>query len=133
MPDFTPYQYIDLWKFFSEHGIQTLAIRDTPWIDHGEGPLRAGECLGESGSDPESCGMPRDASLAPDNPAILATAGMEDVHLLDFTDGLCGPVYCPAAIGNVIVYHDSHHMSSTFVRSLRNEFESQLSQATGWW
>lgn len=133
MPDFTPYQYIDLWKFFSEHGIQTLAIRDTPWIDHGQGPLRAGECLGESGSDPESCGMPREASLAPDNPAILATAGMEDVHLLDFTDGLCGPVYCPAAIGNVIVYHDSHHMSSTFVRSLRNEFESQLSQATGWW
>lgn len=132
-PDFTPYQYIDLWKFFSEHGIKTLAIRDTPWIDHGEGPLRAGECLGESGSDPESCGMPRDASLAPDNPAILATAGMEDVRLLDFTDGLCGPVYCPAAIGNVIVYHDSHHMSSTFVRSLRNEFEAQLSSATGWW
>ena len=133
MPDFTPHQYVDLWKFLSEHGIGTLAIRDTPWIDHGEGPLRAGECLGESGSDPERCGMPREASLAPDNPAILATAGMENVHLLDFTDGLCGPVYCPAAIGNVIVYHDSHHMSSTFVRSLRNEFDNQLSQATGWW
>ncbi|WP_333618701.1 acyltransferase family protein [Dietzia sp.] len=132
-PDHTPQQYVDLWKFFADHGLQTLAIRDTPWIDHGEGPVRAGECLGESDTDPISCGMPRDASLSPENPAIVASAGMPSVHLLDFSNAVCDAVYCPAAIGNVIVYHDSHHLSATFVRSLRNEFENQMSAATGWW
>lgn len=132
--DYTPYQYVDLWKFFAEHDIKTLAIRDTPWIDHGEGPVRAGECLGESNTDPISCGMPRDAALAPENPAILATAGMQsDVKLLDFSNALCDAVYCPAAVGNVIAYHDSHHLSATMVRSMRLEFENQMSAATGWW
>lgn len=133
LPDFTPYQYIDLWEFLVDRGMQVLAIRDTPWINNGTAPVRAAECLEERGEDAISCGMPRDLSMAPENPAVLAAAGLPDVKSIDLTDAVCDEQYCPAAIGNVIVYHDSHHLSATFVRSLVPEFERQLQVATQWW
>lgn len=133
LPDFTPFQYVDLWEFLAQHNIPTLAIRDTPWLDHGQGPIRAGECLAERDETPITCGMPRNASMAPQNPAVLAAAGMPDVHFLDLTDAVCDENFCPAVIGNVIVYHDSHHLSASFVRSLIPEFSRQLQIITQWW
>jgi hypothetical protein len=55
------------------------------------------------------------------------------VRLLDLTDGLCDPEDCPAVVGNVIVYHDSHHLSGSWVRSASGELARQLGPATGWW
>src|SRR5699024_12389271 len=97
-----------------------LAIRDTPWINRGTGPERAGDCLGDGGT-PEECGMPREVSIAPINPSSLAAAGLDSVRLIDLTDGLCSADGCPAVVGNVIVYHDSHHLSATWVRSASGE------------
>jgi hypothetical protein len=31
------------------------------------------------------------------------------------------------------VYHDSNHLSTTYVRTLVDELSRQLSAATGWW
>ncbi len=31
------------------------------------------------------------------------------------------------------MYHDSHHLSTTYVRSMTNELGRQLAAATGWW
>ena len=109
-----------------------IAIRDTPWLNKGRGPIRASDCLGDGGT-PEECGMPRERSISPINPASLAAAGLDTVQLLDLTDGLCDPEDCPAVVGNVIVYHDSHHLSGSWVRSASGELARQLGPATGWW
>jgi hypothetical protein len=42
----------------------------------------------------------------------------ENVHFLDLTDYLCDPHYCPAVVGNVLVYYDSHHITATYSRTL---------------
>lgn len=55
------------------------------------------------------------------------------MRLLDLTDGLCDPEVCPAVVGNVIVYHDSHHLSGSWVRSASGELARQMGPATGWW
>ncbi|WP_407335907.1 acyltransferase family protein [Dietzia kunjamensis] len=131
-PDVTPRQYVDLWRALGEQGIGVIAIRDTPWLNQGRGPIRASDCLGAGGT-PEECGMPRERSISPINPAAIAAAGLDSVRLLDLTDGLCDPEDCPAVVGNVIVYHDSHHLSGSWVRSASGELARQLGPATGWW
>lgn len=77
--------------------------------------------------------MPRERSISPINPAAIAAAGLDSVRLLDLTDGLCDPEDCPAVVGNVIVYHDSHHLSGSWVRSASGELARQMGPATGWW
>lgn len=131
-PDVTPHQYVELWHALGEQGIQVLAVRDTPWLNRGKGPVRASDCLGDGGT-PSDCGMPREVSIAAINPASLAGAGLDNLRLLDLTDGLCNPTACPAVVGNVIVYHDSHHLSGTWVRSASAELARQMGPATGWW
>ena len=131
-PDVTPRQYVELWRALDEQGIGVIAVRDTPWLNQGRGPIRAGDCLGDGGT-PEECGMPRERSISPINPASLAGAGIDSVRLIDLTDGVCDPQDCPAVVGNVIVYHDSHHLSGSWVRSASGELARQLGPATGWW
>ena len=131
-PDVAPRQYVDLWRALGEQGINVIAIRDTPWLNNGRGPIRASDCLGDGGT-PEECGMPRERSISPINPASLAAAGLDNVRLIDLTDGLCDPESCPVVVGNVIVYHDSHHLSGSWVRSASGELARQLGPATGWW
>ena len=65
-------------------------------------------------------------------PAIAASRGLDNVHLMDFTDDLCPGNLCPAIIGNVMVYHDMHHMTHSFVQSLVPVFARQLNKITGW-
>ena len=131
-PDVTPRQYVELWRALDDQGIGVIAVRDTPWLNQGRGPIRASDCLGDGGT-PEECGMARERSISPINPAALAGAGIGSVRLLDLTDGLCGPADCPAVVGNVIVYHDSHHLSGSWVRSASGELARQMGPATGWW
>lgn len=131
-PDYTPTSYQQLWEFFAEHDLQATLIRDTPWLDKPGGPVRADDCLAE-GNEPDSCGTERRVSFSEVNPALIAAAGLPNIHHMDFTDSLCNAVYCPAVVGNVVVYHDSHHMSGTFVKSLVPEIEKQFGVATGWW
>jgi hypothetical protein len=35
--------------------------------------------------------------------------------------------------GNVLIYHDSHHFTATYMRTMANELGRQIAAATGWW
>jgi hypothetical protein len=74
-------------------------------------PYRAIDCLADGG-DADSCGMPRDAVLAADNPAAAAAAAVPLVHLLDLSDVVCDVAICRVVEGNILLYHDSHHLSA---------------------
>jgi hypothetical protein len=52
---------------------------------------------------------------------------------LDMSDAVCRADICPAVEGNVLVYHDAHHISATYMRTMTNELGRQLGPATGWW
>jgi len=52
---------------------------------------------------------------------------------LDMSDAVCRADICPAVEGNVLVYHDAHHLSATYMRTMTNELGRQVGPATGWW
>ena len=45
---------------------------------------------------------------------------------LDMSDAVCRPDICPAVEGNVLVYHDAHHLSATYMRTMTNELGRQV-------
>jgi len=52
---------------------------------------------------------------------------------LDMSDAVCRPDICRAVEGNVLLYHDSHHLSATYMRTMTAELGRQVGAATGWW
>ncbi len=92
----------------------------------------ASDCLA-SGGTAESCGVDRAAALDPVDPALAASAHLPSVTLLDLTDSLCRQDVCRVIEGNVLVYRDDDHLTTTYVRTLTPELGRQLGPATGWW
>ena len=130
--DYVPDYYLGIWDELSANGIPMLGIRDTPWM------LREGmffspvDCL-SAGGDADTCGSPRHEALADRNPTLDHLADHPLLKLLDLSDAVCREEICRAVEGNVLIYHDAHHLSATYVRTLADELARQLADATAWW
>lgn len=57
----------------------------------------------------------------------LAARADRKVKIFDFTDQFCDQKFCPAVINGMIVYRDSHHITSTFAGRFMGEFRTALS------
>ncbi len=130
--DFVPENYLGIWDTLAAHDISILGIRDTPWMYRDGMVFSPVDCLAEGG-DPEGCGLPRSQALGDYNPTLDYLDGYPNIVPLDLSDAVCGPDVCRAVEGNVLVYHDAHHLTSTYVNTLADEMARQLSEATGWW
>nr|WP_227982666.1 acyltransferase family protein [Nocardia spumae] len=130
--DETPQDYQDVWKALSDRGIKVIAVRDTPWLRRNGVRYRAIDCLARHG-DRMSCGMRRADALAPVDPALDASAAFPTVFPIDLTDAVCEPEVCPVEVGNILVYHDEHHFTASYARSLSPELGRRLQPLLGWW
>lgn len=130
--DYVPDYYVGIWDELSANGIRMLGIRDTPWMIRDGRFFAPVDCLSDGG-DADSCGMPRHEALAQRNPTLAHLADYPLMDVLDLSDAVCRPDRCRAVEGNVLVYHDIHHLSATYVRTLADELGRQLSDATRWW
>ncbi|MEU2176390.1 acyltransferase family protein [Nocardia sp. NPDC019219] len=130
--DETPADYLDVWTRLADRGLNVLAIRDTPWLRRDGVRYRAIDCLAQQG-DRISCGMPRAEALDEVNPALEFAAAFPNVFPLDLSDALCERDVCAAAEGNVLIYHDEHHLTASYARSLAPELGRHLSPILGWW
>ena len=114
-------------------GIPILAMRDTPWLVHEDNsPFEPADCLA-SGGDAVSCGIKRSAVLAERNPTLDFVKQFPLLKPLDMSDAVCAKEICRAVEGNVLIYHDSHHLSATYMRTMAGELSRQIAAATGWW
>jgi SGNH domain (fused to AT3 domains) len=130
--DVMPGTYIGIWQTFSDNNIPILAMRDTPWLVKDGQPFNPADCLAKGGSA-VSCGINRADVLADHNPTLDFVGQFPLLKPLDMSDAVCRPDICRAVEGNVLVYHDAHHLSATYVRTLTNELGRQIGAATGWW
>ncbi|KGI68154.1 acyltransferase [Mycolicibacterium rufum] len=130
--DVMPSSYLGIWKMLSDNRIPILAMRDTPWMVRDGEPFFPSDCLADGG-DAISCGIPRSEVLSDHNPTLDYVAQFPLLKPLDMSDAVCRPDYCRAVEGNVLIYHDAHHISSTYMRTMTGELGRQLGPATGWW
>lgn len=129
--DYIPSDYLDIFTEFRDRGQQVIAIRDTPWA---LGPhLTPPECLA-SGRSAADCGVDREQALSPVDPTLAIREQFPNMSFLDFSDALCDDTNCPAIVGNILVWHDYHHLTTAFVASLTEAMSDELQKALpGWW
>jgi peptidoglycan/LPS O-acetylase OafA/YrhL len=129
--DFLPQGYITAFQELTSAGIPVIGIRDTPWPHNDQGPIDTPNCL-SGGGTATSCGTDRASALSPVDPAGVLAARDPLFHALDLSDGVCTADFCPAIVGNIMVYRDPHHLTQTYVRTLIPELERQLAEALPW-
>lgn len=130
--DVMPATYIGIWETLSDNNIPILAMRDTPWMVRNGKPFFPSDCLAKGG-DAVSCGIKRADVLSDRNQTLDFLGQFPLMRVLDLSDAVCRPDWCRAVEGNVLLYHDSHHLSATYMRTLVPELGRQLGVATGWW
>ena len=80
-----------------------------------------------------SCGVKRSWALSETNPTLDLASYYPLLHPLDMSDAVCDETDCRVTEGNILVYHDSHHVSATYMRTMTAELGRQIAAATGWW
>ncbi|MFI7495583.1 acyltransferase family protein [Kocuria sp. M4R2S49] len=112
---------------FLDAGIPVVAFRDNPRF-----PFSMFACVETYGPDHDRCNPPRSESLLPANPLEEVAARHEDLHSIDLTDRLCTETTCPGVIGNIQVYMDLDHVTSTYGETLVPDVEVRVLRALGW-
>ncbi|MFC9898100.1 acyltransferase family protein [Nocardia sp. NPDC127579] len=130
--DTVPPEYLEVWTALSDRGLNTLAVRDTPWPRRDGVGYRAIDCLAHRGNS-YSCGIDRAEALNAVNPALEPASAYPNVFPFDLTDAICRPERCLAAEGNVLVYRDEHHISASYSRTLAAELGREVGAITQWW
>ncbi|WP_043655783.1 acyltransferase family protein [Nocardia thailandica] len=130
--DETPEEYLDVWAALSERGLSTVVIRDTPWLRRDSVRYKAVDCLAKGG-DRLGCGMTRTDALDAVDPMLAPAARFPSVHPIDLTDAVCEPTVCAVVEGNVLVYHDEHHLTASYARTLADPLGRALQPILGWW
>jgi len=113
------------WTDLENHGIDVVAIRETPFPDQDESG-----CVAQHGRNSPQCSVPTAKAILPNPPTILAsrdTGGK--VKVIDMNSFICGPQECQPVVGNVLVYIDDRHLTATFGKTLTNYLEPRLLQA----
>ncbi len=114
------------WDELEGRHISVVAIKESP--DMG---LNVPDCLSKNPSSPAKCAVPAARALKPNLPTVFATrAASGSVPLIDMNPLICGPVSCPPVIGNVLVYQDSHHLTSTYALTTAPYLQERLLQAS---
>ncbi len=127
--DIVPPGYVDVFNQLRDENLKVIAVRDTPWTS---GSMSPPECIA-SGRLPRVCGVDERKALSPTDPADAIAAKFPNMTFLDYSKAFCKDGYCPAVVGNILVWHDRHHVSTAFMRSLVPYLDVDIGNATGWW
>jgi peptidoglycan/LPS O-acetylase OafA/YrhL len=116
------------WEQLQSHGISVVAIKESPDVG-----LNIPNCIAKNPSSLKNCTIPTARAIPakkdlPSTYATKATAGT--VPLIDMNSLICGPVSCPPIVGNVLVYQDNHHLTSTYALTTAPYLEKSLLKAS---
>ncbi|NNG97295.1 acyltransferase [Gordonia araii NBRC 100433] len=129
--DYVPHDYVEVFGDFKTWGQKVIAMRDTPWT-HLENDWNPPECLA-TGRKAHICGVKESIALSRTDPSKAIVEQFPNVAFLDYTSAVCRDGYCPAIVGNILVYRDTHHFTATFARSLAPALEKDLAKAMPEW
>jgi peptidoglycan/LPS O-acetylase OafA/YrhL len=105
---------VPYWTKLEKHGIQVVAVRETP--DMG---FDVPTCLAENHDSAAKCSQPARKAIVKDPPTVIAARAMGGkVPVINMDNLICGKKKCLPIVGNVLVYQDSHHLTSTYTQTL---------------
>jgi hypothetical protein len=113
---------VPYWTALENHGIQVVAIRETPFIG-----LTVPSCLTRNHGVTAKCAVPAKKAILTDPPTMVAAAAVHGkVPDINLNPLICPGTICQPIIGNVLVYQDSHHLTSLYSSTLTPFLEQDL-------
>ncbi len=108
-------------------GIPVIGIRDNPRFTY-----NVVHCTEMYGVDSSKCSATVESKLS--NGAAVASAfdALQGLALLDMTDLICPDGVCHPVIGNIRVYLDDNHMTSSYTASMSEEFDRRFQALVNW-
>ena len=122
----TPPGYVNQWRRV-DPGIPVIAVRDNPRYD-----FAPSICVEENDPTAPECTTPRSEVFEPEPPYLNVDDVPPNVSFLDFSDFYCLADMCPPTIGNVLVYLDNNHISSTYMSTMSAVVEERIDATLGW-
>jgi hypothetical protein len=114
------------WRVLAHAGIRTVVIQDVP----GMRPTNDPTCIAQSRRIYDPCTRPRSSVLLPTITSTLAQANPALASYVPLAQYFCDATTCHGLIGGVIVYFDSHHLTTTFSASLAPFLGPAIAQVT---
>jgi peptidoglycan/LPS O-acetylase OafA/YrhL len=120
-PQYGPAAYADIatgmaqyWRQVQAHGISVVPIQETPMME-----IDPPDCVSEYGAASSACDRTAAEAIPRDPPTVQAARLMAGtVKLIDMNQFICAHGDCPSVAGNVLVYFDVHHLTSSYVTTL---------------
>jgi peptidoglycan/LPS O-acetylase OafA/YrhL len=117
-PQYGPAAYTDIaagmaqyWKQLQAHGISVVPIQETPMME-----VDPPDCVSEYGAASPACDRPAAEAIPRDSPIVQAARLMAGtVKVIDMNQFICAHGVCRPVVGNVLVYFDVHHLTSSYV------------------
>jgi hypothetical protein len=117
--------YAAAWRAAEDAGIRVVVLADNPNV-----PESAQACTATASEfDIRTCAFPAEDARLDADPLRMA-ADLAGVPIIDLQDAYCVDGTCPMALGGVLVYRDTHHITATFSRTLAPYLAEELEQAS---
>ena len=108
-------------------GIPVVGARDNPRYD-----FNVLQCAESNGAYSETCSAGVEQKLSDSAAVASFFDSLPGVELMDMTDLICPAGTCAPVVGNVYVYLDDNHLTTTYTASMTDEFERRFHAAAGW-
>jgi hypothetical protein len=104
-------------------GIKPIVITDTPYPGT-DVPI----CLSKAIKNVGSCAVSRDKGIRANRQQTSIDVAVENgAQYLDISNWVCSLDTCPVITGNILMYRDSHHLTTTYVQFLSPLIEAAIS------
>jgi peptidoglycan/LPS O-acetylase OafA/YrhL len=102
------------WTQLEDNGISVVPIEETPIMS-----FNPPDCVAKYGASSSECEEPMAKATESDPPTVRATQLMHGkVKLIDMNKFVCDPTECPSVVGNILIYFDEHHMTSSYSKTM---------------
>jgi hypothetical protein len=105
---------LDTWSALRRRGVSVIVTEDVPGMRPDSDP----ECIALAGSRYDPCAVDRSSVVRSNLMTSLAQQNPQLAHYVPLTQFFCDARKCHGLIGGVVVYYDSHHLTTTYSRSL---------------
>jgi hypothetical protein len=110
------------WAQLQDHGVSVIPIQETPMMD-----VDPPDCVAEYGAGSPACSRPAAEAIPQDPPTVQAARLLAGtVKVIDLNQFICAHGVCPPVVGNVLVYFDDHHLTSSYVTTITPYLAARL-------
>jgi hypothetical protein len=111
------------WSRLTDAAIKVIVLADNP-----DPRTDVYQCVAKNMTRLSRCAFSRADGIAASGAPVQrsAVAGMTGVEIADLTEWICPTTKCPPVIGNVLLYRNGSHLTTTYIKTMAGKLRAAL-------